>query len=105
MKRTGAKQVITYIEVDYDPETSDKKKRKRSLTIQMVKAAAIQPPLLPSTPPSRSPPGPSPDSPPRPLLIQNDLNEYSFRKCNGLLPLTLMEEFQAPAYNEQSKLK
>ena len=44
VKRAGAKRSTTYIEVEYDIETSDKKKRKMALIIQMVKAADIQPP-------------------------------------------------------------
>ena len=44
VKEASAKQFTIMVEADFDLETSDKKKKRRSLTIQMVKAAAVQPP-------------------------------------------------------------
>ena len=41
VKRAGAKRSTMYIEAEYDLETSDKKKHKVVLTIQMVRSAAI----------------------------------------------------------------
>ena len=40
-KKAGAKRFTTMIEAEYDLEISDDKKKKRSLTIQMVKATVI----------------------------------------------------------------
>ena len=87
VKKAGAKRSTTYIEGEYDLETTDNRKRKVLLTIQQVKAVDPQHALLPETPPR-------PETPPPQMQTDYIPNRCSFRICNGLLPVALLEECQ-----------
>ena len=56
IEKTGAKRGTTFVGAKYDLETSEKRKKKKYLTIQMVKYVASDPtPPQPQQPPVITP--------------------------------------------------
>ena len=97
VKKARAKWATTWIETDLIPKSQI---RRRERGLWPYRCWKLLPYSLPApfNPPPRSPPR---SSLPRPPSIQNTLNKCSFWNCNGLLPLTLMNEYQDPGFSKR----